>query len=350
MANEYSQNSFSRVAGNDAKMGYFPTDLRCVDMIATHFKKVECKEFYCLDPCCGEGDALIAFSKAIGATPIGAELHKERAKAAREKGIEVVEGNFIESIVTLNSFPVCFLNPPYGTEAFTNNREELLFLQKVTGLLTKEGYLVYVIPEYIIDDELLKYIISRYEILEALRFPEWEYKKYKQVALVMKRIPANVPSKKEVEEAVAGWQSLITELTALEEGIHMVEPVALDRLKTFHMKEFNIEQAVEHSLWMLEHTKSAFLSDSIKVEDVSRIDVGQPLMDLKPDLKYLMMAAGVCHGKIAEGTPYEHLQRGTVSVVEESSYDEESGEGSVHTRAKITMKILERNGEFHALM
>ncbi len=351
----YTQNSFSRVAGNDAKMGYFPTDLNCVSMLKEHLEFPE-EEINALDPCVGEGLALKEITRGEKVHLCGIELDSGRALASAANGIETKEGSYLSATVTPQSIPFMFMNPPYG-DGDGAEREEFVFLKKAAGNLCKNAILVLVVPEYVVDRDYLRFIISRFKIVRALRFPEKVYKDFKQVALILRRVTNTTPLKPEVDEIVEKWPTLIGELDeGLGDSVKIPIPyLDPNKLINLHTQNFDIEGALNKSAEMLKTSKSYFLEDRLKVEDKTRIDVGHPLMDLKPDLKYLMIASGVCQGAIMEGTPYEHYQRGTVKVIEDIGQNEdEEGESdgtvTVKSHAKITMTVVERDGTITDLM
>ncbi len=354
----YTQNSFSRVAGNDAKMGYFPTDLTCVSMIKEHLIFPE-DEINALDPCVGEGLALKEITQGEKVNLLGIELDSGRALASAANGIETKEGSFLSATITPQSLPFLFMNPPYGYGDGIE-REELTFLRKAAGNLCKNGILVLVVPDYIVDRDILRFIISRFKIERVLKFPEKVYKDFKQIAIILRRVANNTPLRPEVDEVCEKWPTLIEDLVKEEDCTPVGIPIPYlnpSVLVNLHTQQFDAKGALEKSAEMLKASKTYFLEDRLKVEDKTRIDVGHPLMDLKPDLKYLMIASGVCQGAIMEGTPYEHYQRGTVKVVEDivqNNTEEEDGESSgtvtVTSHAKITMTVVERDGTITDLM
>lgn len=360
MGEEY-QNTFSRVAGNDARMGYFPTHPECVRMIASHLIFPE--SYNALDPCCGEGQALKELTKdAPGGDLFGIELDEGRAKEARELGLEVIQGDALtDAIVSQNSFGLMMLNPPYGTNS-DGDREELLFLQKEVNYICKNGIIVYVVPEYIVDARLLRLIISRFSMEAIYRFPEYEYKKYKQVAFILRRSSNKTPLKQEVEEAENAFKTGVKPLEYASTPTYAIPLQDKNVLKVFTTKVYNEEGALLRATEVVGSLKDCFLADFLQMDDYTHIDVGQPLKELPLDHKMLMLASGVVHGTIAEGTECEHMQRGRVQIVEEidgaeveeddfGELNSESGDRVVVTsRSKVTMTVLERDGTITHLM
>ena len=71
----------SRLA-NSEKAGNIPLAPSVTDLILSHISAPHGSRF--LDPCAGEGAALVTFAGRLGLDPFGVELHEGRAQAARE--------------------------------------------------------------------------------------------------------------------------------------------------------------------------------------------------------------------------------------------------------------------------
>ena len=67
---------------NVEKAGYFPLPQTITDTIRTYIAAPH--DGRILDPCAGEGAALVTLAEKLGLEPFGVELHEGRAKAARE--------------------------------------------------------------------------------------------------------------------------------------------------------------------------------------------------------------------------------------------------------------------------
>ena len=340
------QNSFTRVAGNDAKMGYFPTNLSCVELIASHLNIPG--GINIVDPCVGEGDALIQFAK--GTTDcklLGVELSEQRGKACKAKGIETVISGYEDVSVSPGALPLVFMNPPYGMNSNNTRREEEDFLRLITNHITKDGILCYVVPDYILEEKLMKFMYSRYDILLLNRFPLPTYNEFKQCVAILRR-KANVSVS---DEELASVMEMVANMETLSIGSHefKVPQTPKDKLNNFHARTWNAESGLAFAAKLCKKTN--FVANELEIKDASSIDVGHPLMDLKPDLKWLMLASGVVSGSIGTDKPYEHLQRGrvrNVETIEES--DEESDTETVTSHAAVTMKVIERNGTITSLM
>lgn len=66
---------------NIAKAGYFPLPDPVTKLVQTYLAAPHGGRI--LDPCAGEGEALVAFAEELGLDPYGVELHEGRAAAVR---------------------------------------------------------------------------------------------------------------------------------------------------------------------------------------------------------------------------------------------------------------------------
>jgi Uncharacterised methyltransferase family (DUF6094) len=94
-----------------------------------------------IDPCVGDGTALIEIARETGAFLAGIELDADRAAAAAVKGIATAHGSAFECRVLAETCSLLYLNPPYDSEfgPHSNKRMELVFLEHCYRWVTSEG-------------------------------------------------------------------------------------------------------------------------------------------------------------------------------------------------------------------
>jgi Uncharacterised methyltransferase family (DUF6094) len=165
---------------SQAKMGYYSTPEETLECIKE--KLIISPGAVMLDPCCGEGSALMSVADE-GGTSFGIELDTERAVTASDMLDTVICGSIYEAIVRpLDSFSMLCLNPPYDWE--DGERAEFRFLRHSHKWLMKGGLLVYLVPEYVLTTEKVARFIGRnYADIRVFRFTRDDYPVFKQVVL-----------------------------------------------------------------------------------------------------------------------------------------------------------------------
>ncbi len=120
-----------------------------------------------LDPCAGTGAALFQLTDNADANRYAVELDAERARQAKDAGIDTIHANIFDVTAKVESFSLLYLNPPYDSEvsSFGNQRMELLFLRRTFRWLVNGGVLLMVVPH----GELQEcYEANRQKLIEAI--------------------------------------------------------------------------------------------------------------------------------------------------------------------------------------
>ncbi len=204
---------FPRLARNFIKNGYFPTDevtlgriLNALDIEGGHVR--------ILDPCCGEGIALAEVKHHLteaGATveALGVEFDAERAWHAKQLLDTVLHCDMNDAWVSSRLAGLLFLNPPYGfTVADTgmtgdgknSERLEMIFLRKTTTYLQVGGVLVFIVPHYVMSEEMANYLGRHFANLGAWSAPE---RQFKQMVIFGIRRKPSTPAKGVIEGLMA---------------------------------------------------------------------------------------------------------------------------------------------------
>ena len=189
---------FPRLARNFVKNGYFPTDEGTLERVLTAlapssgFMRI-------LDPCAGEGVAIAEAAHALGREQVEAyavEYDEERATHARTLVDRCLYGDLMDALISRQAFGLLFLNPPYGdlTRGVDGNigyagqgrpRLEKLFYQRSLPLLQYDGVLVFIIPFYVLDAELVGWLTRHFAELRIYRAVETQFK---QVVIFGRRV------------------------------------------------------------------------------------------------------------------------------------------------------------------
>src|SRR5208337_1319157 len=110
------------------KLGYYPLPVEEAQNIRALL--MSSAPYAAIDPCVGDGTALIEITKDTGGHLTGIELDADRATAAAGRGIATVHGSAFECRVLAENCSLLYLNPPYDSEfgPHSNKRMVLVFV------------------------------------------------------------------------------------------------------------------------------------------------------------------------------------------------------------------------------
>ena len=179
-----------------AKMGYYPTPGRVTEIIMRYLKRDRQGLIRIFDPCAGEGTALHIIGNHLHAETYGIEIDLDRGAKAKEIITRCLVTDYQNTRISHKSFSLLWLNPPYdwsvrGGEIDKSERFERIFLRDCIPYLGVGGILVYLIPQRRLDGHIARMLSYRFERLNVFRFPEDEYKRFKQMVImgVLKKTP-----------------------------------------------------------------------------------------------------------------------------------------------------------------
>ena len=189
---------FPRLARNFIKNGYFPTDEPTLERALSALVPAS-GPMTILDPCAGEGLAIAEAAHALGREQVktfAVEYDAERATHARSLVDRCLHGDLMDTLISRQSFGLLWLNPPYGdlSRGVDGNigyqgkgraRLEKLFYQRTLPLLQYDGVLVFIIPGYVLDAELVGWLTRHFADLRIYRAVDPQFK---QVVIFGRRI------------------------------------------------------------------------------------------------------------------------------------------------------------------
>lgn len=181
---------FPRLARNFAKNGYYPTDEVTLERILQALAPAATGTMRIGDPCAGEGVALAEAAHALGRDRVQAyavEYDKERAHHARSLLDQVLHSDLMDTMISRQAFGLLWLNPPYGDLVADHNgasqyqgsgrrRLEKLFYQRTQPLLQYGGVLVFLVPHYVLDDELCSWLCNHFTSLKIYAAADRQFK------------------------------------------------------------------------------------------------------------------------------------------------------------------------------
>ncbi|MBN1180499.1 MAG: hypothetical protein JXD18_14920, partial [Anaerolineae bacterium] len=191
----------ARLAAQE-KGEYYPTPLAVAEMIAdmiqVHVQKDK-PVLRLFDPCAGEGLALARIAEILaprvpdGLTveTWGVEINERRAAEAATRLTHVVACPFEAAAWKPNRWGVAsvlVLNPPYDfSSADSYTRMETWFLKQATPALETGGLLAYIVPPAALEWRGLQTLFEWYDEIEAYRFPDDLFERFKQMVIFGKR-------------------------------------------------------------------------------------------------------------------------------------------------------------------
>ena len=173
---------------SQAKAGFYPTPDSVCELLKTKITYEIGARL--LDPCCGKGVTLSLLATADTIT-CGIELSHERATEARTRLNNVLWADALQEVrFSYQTFGLLYLNPPYDQEMNPNGksqRMETLFLRQFLNALQLDGFLIFVIPYYVLADKGCSQAIARNFKVQVLGFPEDKFQAFKQCIVFGKR-------------------------------------------------------------------------------------------------------------------------------------------------------------------
>src|SRR5215831_8968273 len=173
------------------KLGYFPLPIEEARNIRALL--VPSGSYAAVDPCVGDGTALIEITKDTGAHWAGIELDADRAASAAANGITSIHGSAFECRVLAETCSLLYLNPPYDSEfgPHSNKRMELVFLEHCYRWVTSEGVLVFVVPAPAVGT-CARLLTSQFDRICIFRLGHPESVRFNQVVVFGRRKKAHL--------------------------------------------------------------------------------------------------------------------------------------------------------------
>ena len=314
------------------KMGYYPTPKSISERIKPFLNFP--KEYTVLDPCCGEGDALLDIIDRNGKT-YGVELDWLRYEKASIKNItRILHSGYEELKAPYNAFSILFLNPPYDIDE-NGERKEIIFLKDTIKYLTVGGILIYIIPEYILN-KAIKILNYRFDELRIYRFTEKEYQDYKQIIVFgVKKHPSKLSPVKE-----EGTCKNIDEIPLLENPVYNVP-------STKEPKYFNNDE-VDMLFIKKEIEKSTIYKQIAQKFTQTKQEIKQPPLPLHMAHIGLLLATGNLNGEM-DG----HVVKGVVEKIKTETKEineNKEEEIKIKEEIKVSINILMKDGNLKKLI
>lgn len=331
---------------SSVKMGYYPTDIEHVKYLEQGIEFPEDITVNLFDPCCGCGLALRTLARENNCLTYGVELDKHRAEEALTRLDRVGFGSYFRSRISNEVFHLMLLNSPYlsvMTEGGNNSRSEKRFLIDSISHLLYGGLLIYIIPYYRLTSDICRVLCDNFEDLTVWKFIGDEFKKFKQIAVMGKRIKRRDGSNLVSDLALFALNpDKISELSELPKNRYTL-PKIERKVDLFKGAEFNVAELAEQL------SKSNSFS---RLFEKSKLDseIRRPLLPLNIGQVGLIGGSGLINGLVECDTP--HIIKGRIvkenTITKEDNMNnkgETIGETIYETRSnKMIFNLLTPQG------
>jgi hypothetical protein len=296
--------------------GYFPTQPRIVSAIAQLFDLPRHGTLTVLDAGCGCGDAIFDL-RAAWAPRLTSELkvmlygiesdrerHSRAQKRLLETGGEAVWSS-IEDCGVDRGASLLWFNPPYD-RIRGGGRTELALFNQVKTWCRRDGILVLIVPDYILSDsetELATAIERSFRTLEVYRYPEPEYRQFKQCIVIAQRRDKALNSNR---IAFPEWAADPEHWPILPD--HSGTIATLGTGESLQIRRTTLcDEIIGHVL-----SGSPLRNSLLREALAPAASIERPLLPLKAGHLALALAGGLCDG-VVEKDGLRFLVKGTLS-------------------------------------
>ena len=363
-----------RLAGV-AKGGFYPANPNAIALLAKHLQQlppIEDKPLLTtqiLDPCAGEGAAVQQLTAALDIPEENVycvELdagRTEQIKQCMPKAKLIGPATFIGGcMITGYSFGLAYVNPPFDWEMGGGRREEELFCDKATKLLTTHGIMVLVVPlkALVGNRGFVEMLDCQYEDLSMYKFPDGNdedgkpIRPYNEIVVIGRKRRQELPrdtlyERGELHKMSVQFGYYVT-LNSLP-PLGRTQPKSIfngsasfereDKLRVFQIPRawkpntFKKYKATEEEMvaWVKESPLNKHL------EEVTARQPDQPPLPLDKGHLGLMLASGKLNG-VVEGPNGVHIVRGSSHKVEYHNTEASTSEVNPETGAVSTKDVF----------
>ncbi|MGO9110065.1 MAG: DUF6094 domain-containing protein [Thermoguttaceae bacterium] len=327
------------------KGGYYAADPAAVAAVLDRLRPPDAGNCLILDPCAGEGHALLQLAQGLHAVPYGIELSEDRAALVREslpEGQSLAPADFLRCSISYRSFSFIWCNPPYDYATGREGRVESQFIERAVQLLVDNGVLALVCPHDVADSYQTSEFFEQWCCdISAMPLPE-EVRKFNETVILGRR--RKQPRTVSHRDCPYDWlekrmeDRIVYKLPPGQQPRHFrkTEPTdsELARLVLQSPLRFHIERPADKLNY-------------------------RPRPPMSPGIGHraMLLASGHIDGLICPPNEPPHVIRGTAAKDQYvASCDENEGEdGSVTTRTvisertRLVVRILDSEGTLSTL-
>ncbi len=313
------------------KQGFFASPDRVVEYIAAMLTPEQTGVVTVVDAGCGEGKAIsdlrahwLKRFPAMNCKLLGIESERNRAESAQAlikagpgggdclwSAIEDCRLHNDDFMSGAAECSLLYFNPPFDRIRGQGRMEMEIFRHVVEWPMRAEGLLVFVLPDYVLEDPdagIGTAIERNYQVLRRLKFPEPEYQDFKQCVVIARRRSKALnrdqvphPSWAENKES---WPVMDDKGSPKEIKIYgQHTPLTLRRVK--------LSVDIINSFVVNSPLRGQLLMDAISPAP----KIGRPPLGLSSGHLALALAGGLCDGIIENGPDDQFLVKGSLKSV-----------------------------------
>jgi predicted RNA methylase len=292
--------------------------------------------YVAIDPCAGDGSALMAITANSPAWLAAIELDADRAAACAAKGISAVHGSVFECRVAAESCSLLYLNPPYDTELgpYGNQRMELVFLEHCNRWLATGGVLVFIVPSTALAP-CARLLASQFDHISVWRLEHPESVRFHQVAILGRRKKAHARGEPKGAEFLIRAGSRFSDIPVLgeqETGHYQIPPSQPGSIQYLGLPLDVVEDALEQSLAM-QKARGVLIPKHQKMS-------GRPVTPLHEGHVGLLACSGMLNGFFGQGEMRHIAHWRAVKYVDEVNEEgEQEGETVIHRRERFSHEL-----------
>jgi hypothetical protein len=330
---------------SQVKGGYYAAAPEAVAAVLARLTPPEQGECLILDPCAGEGSALLQLAQGLQATAYGVELSEDRAAVVRSmlpEGQALAPADFLRCAISFRSFSFIWCNPPYDYATGEEGRVESQFLQRAVPLLAEGGVLALVCPEDVAAScQTVRFFQEWFHAISAMPFPA-EVRRYNEtIILGYKRRQPNING---YNGSPWGWLEKWTEAQIVYKLPSGQRP---RQFRKSEPTDAELARLVAQSPLRFQMQRPADRADY------------RPRPPMSPGIGHraMLLASGHIDGLIAPADEPPHVIRGTAAKDKYvASCDEnEDEDGNVTTRTviserpRLVIRVLDSEGNILTL-
>ena len=316
------------------KLGYYPLPIEEARNI--RILLAASAPYAAVDPCAGDGTALLEITKDTHAHLAGVELDADRAAAAAQKGIATVQGSAFECRLSAETCSLLCLNPPYDTEfgPHSNKRMELVFLQHCYRWVTSEGVLVFVVPAPAVGT-CARLLASQFDRICVFRLEHPESVRFNQVVVFGRRKKAHLRGEPKGAEELLRIAYKPQALPVLNQEVrerYVIPPSSPAKISYAGLPLDDIEDALQRSVAM-QNARGILVRKQQKMS-------GRPVTPLHKGHVGLLACSGMLNGFFGEGDRRHIAHWRSVKYVDEFNEEgEEEGETIIRKRERFSHEL-----------